>query len=200
MRGLQERRSVVTSLKDRRPRSTPAAGPPGATAVARRPHPWLSVRRLLLPAVAAAVVAGDQVSKTWALHHAVVPRHVLGPVWLNLTFNSGAAFGLGQGVTPVVEAVVALLVVWLLAVSRRASRAASVPVAVGLGLVLGGALGNLAGRVLRDNGGRVIDFIAALRIGDHDWWPVFNVADASIVVGAIILVITYSTRRHVTRG
>ncbi|MGH9057220.1 MAG: signal peptidase II [Acidimicrobiales bacterium] len=197
---MQERRSVVTSLKDRRPRPTAAIGQPGAAAVARRPRAWLSPRRLLLPGVAAAVVAGDQASKTWALHHALVPRHVFGPVWLNLTFNSGAAFGLGRGVTPVVEAVVALLVVWLLAASRRANRSASVPVLIGLGLVLGGALGNLAGRVLRDNGGRVIDFIAALRIGDHDWWPVFNVADASIVVGAIILVITYSTRRHIARG
>ena len=31
----------------------------------------------------------------------------------------------------------------------------------------------------------MIDFIDALRIGDHDRWPVFNVADAAIVVGVV---------------
>ena len=49
--------------------------------------------------------------------------------------------------------------------------------AVGSGVVLGGALGNLIDRALRDGhgflGGRVVDFI------DLQWWPVFNVADAS---------------------
>ena len=55
------------------------------------------------------------------------------------------------------------------------------------GLISGGALGNLLDRAFRgDDGflhGAVIDFI------DLQWWPVFNVADACIVVGAILLVI-----------
>ena len=42
--------------------------------------------------------------------------------------------------------------------------------------------------------GAVVDFIDALRIGSHDRWPVFNVADAAIVVGVIILLVCYARR------
>ena len=55
------------------------------------------------------------------------------------------------------------------------------------GLVIGGALGNLADRAFRGHGGllsgAVIDFV------DLQWWPVFNVADSAIVVGACIAVV-----------
>lgn len=152
-------------------------------------------RRLLLVAVGGLVIVADQSSKTWALHHAVAPRHVVGPITLTLTFNSGAAFGLGRGVTPVVAAVVVALVVGLLIFGRRASRHATLGAVSGLGLLTGGAVGNLIDRVVRGHHGSVIDFVAVARIGDHDWWPLFNVADASIVVGAIILAVEYSRRR-----
>jgi signal peptidase II len=168
VRGLQERRVVVTALSR-------SVG-----------------RQLLIPAVAVLVVVVDQLSKTWALHQTV--RHVVGPIWVWPTFNSGAAFSLGRGVTPIVEAIVVILVAWLLVFSRRAGRAASAPVAVGLGLLLGGAAGNLIDRVFRQHHGAVIDFIDALRIGSHDRWPIFNVADAAIVVGVIILVLCYARR------
>lgn len=147
-------------------------------------------RQLLIPAVAAAVVVVDQLTKTWAEHHLHPSRHVIGPVNLIYTLNSGAAFSLGTGVTPIVEIVVVGLVVWLLAISRRASRDASAAIGVGLGLLVGGALGNLADRLFRHHGGAVVDFIQAV-----SWWPVFNVADASIVVGVILLVVSYSFRR-----
>jgi signal peptidase II len=55
---------------------------------------------------------------------------------------------------------------------------------VSLGLVLGGALGNLADRLFRPPGpfrGRVIDFV------DFRVWPTFNLADAAVVCGAIVL-------------
>ncbi len=173
---VQERRVVVTAL----------------SLTSRR-----RARQLLIPAVALVVLAADQASKTWALHH-VPPapggRHLTGSLWLVLTFNSGAAFSLGRGVTPFIEAVVIALVVWLVVFSRRATRAGSIPLAVGLGLLLGGAAGNLADRVFRHNRGSVIDFIDAARVGSHDWWPVFNVADAAVVVGVVILVLTYRRR------
>ena len=55
--------------------------------------------------------------------------------------------------------------------------------AVALGLVLGGALGNLTDRVVRGPGfsGDVVDFI------DLKVWPVFNLADSAIVIGALVL-------------
>ena len=53
------------------------------------------------------------------------------------------------------------------------------PVSIGLGLILGGALGNLTDRVVL---GRVVDFI------DLGVWPVFNIADSCITIGATVLV------------
>jgi signal peptidase II len=91
-----------------------------------------------------------------------------------------------------VETIAVVLVIWLLALSRNISRSASWPVAVGLGLLLGGALGNLIDRLFRhipSHPSSVIDFIQAV-----SWWPVFNVADASIVVGVIVLIVTYAVR------
>jgi signal peptidase II len=148
----------------------------------------LKSRRLVIPVVAAIVIVVDQITKTWALHHANPTRHVIGPINLVLTFNSGAAFSLGGGATPIIETVAVALVIWLAAVSRRATRSGSLAVAVGLGLLLGGALGNLIDRVFRHHHHAVIDFIQAV-----SWWPVFNVADASIVVGVLVLVLAYST-------
>jgi signal peptidase II len=102
---------------------------------------------------------------------------------LNYTTNSGGAFGFGEsapwlfaGATIVVSAVIVV-------VSMRPMRT---PVAVALGLILGGALGNLADRVAGGAGfsGRVTDFI------DLQVWPVFNLADTAIVIGAVLLAIS----------
>jgi signal peptidase II len=72
------------------------------------------------------------------------------------------------------------------AVLLRSGRYATRPsMAVAIGMVSGGALGNLIDRAFREGdgllGGGVVDFI------DLQWWPVFNVADAAIVVGALLL-------------
>lgn len=172
---MQERRPFVAEVKAPRP-------------------VWLG-RRLAIPAVAAVVVAADQATKTWALNSLspYTARHVIGPVNFVLTYNTGAAFSLGTGVTPILEGGAIVLIVFLLAFTRRASRSATWPVVIGLGLLLGGAIGNLIDRLFRHIPGHhaaVVDFIQGV-----SWWPVFNVADASIVVGVIVLLLAYSTRR-----
>jgi signal peptidase II len=143
----------------------------------------MRTRRLLLAGgVAVLVVAIDQFTKTLA-----VDRLADGAVdlfWtlrLNLTFNSGAAFGLGRGVGPVVLGLGVVMVVVLALVGRIAMT--RMLAAVALGLLMGGAVGNLADRLFRDNGGAVIDFI------DLQWWPIFNVADVAITFGAGLLVL-----------
>ena len=159
----------------------------------------LTARRLAIPVVAAAVAVGDQASKTWALHHANPARHVIWTLWFDLTFNGGAAFGLGRGVTPLVEAGVFVVVAGLVIVGRRAAWGSSWPVAIALGLILGGAAGNLGDRFFRDvpgQSGAVVDFIAAARVGQHDWWPVFNIADSAIVIGVLVIVVFYALRRR----
>jgi|TARA_B100001123_G_scaffold440806_2_gene580663 signal peptidase II len=69
---------------------------------------------------------------------------------------------------------------------------------VALGLILGGATGNLLDRAFRGSGwgrGAVIDFI------DFQFWPVFNVADAAIVVGVVALSLKmWTEQREVKRS
>lgn len=152
---------------------------------------------MVTPLAGAAVAGGDQTSKTWALHHLSNGdgRHIAGPANLVLTYNTGAAFGLGTGVTPIVEAVVTVLIVGLLLSSRRAVSRGGVVEAAAFGLLLGGALSNLGDRLFRNlpgHPGAVVDFIQAV-----GWWPVFNVADAAIVVGVALLVARRALRSPV---
>ena len=124
----------------------------------------------------------DRVTKLWA--EATLPGDpvdaIPGILTLRFTENSGGAFSIGRsapwffvGVTVVVSLVIV----------ATAFRHTSRGVAVALGLVLGGALGNLTDRAIRGPGfrGRVVDFI------DFQVWPVFNLADSAIVLGAILL-------------
>jgi signal peptidase II len=76
--------------------------------------------------------------------------------------------------------VAVVLVVVLVVLAWRAPTAGRAAI---LGLILGGALGNLADRAFRNDHGAVVDFIAL------HFWPTFNVADASIVVGCVLLLV-----------
>jgi signal peptidase II len=130
---------------------------------------------------AAAVVAADQATKSWAVHRlSQGPIHLVWKLDLVLSYNTGSAFGLAQGWAPVLAALAGLVVVALVAVLRGVR---SWPMAVAVGLVLGGALGNLADRVVRGHHGAVVDFIAL------HFWPTFNVADSCIVVGVVVAVV-----------
>ncbi|MGH2538757.1 MAG: signal peptidase II [Candidatus Promineifilaceae bacterium] len=91
--------------------------------------------------------------------------------------NTGAAFGLfpsGSSIFMLVAAVVAVAIV----IYNFRLPAGNSLFRVALGLQLGGALGNLTDRVRQ---GFVTDFI------DFGPWPVFNLADTSIVAGVILL-------------
>jgi signal peptidase II len=150
----------------------------------RRPG---SVRRIVIAgSVAVVVVVVDQVTKSWAvrrLSHGEI--HVVWKLDLELTYNSGASFGVARGWAPIIAAIAVTAVVVLLAVVRRVRSDA---LAVALGLVIGGALGNLTDRVVRGHHGAVVDFIAL------HFWPTFNVADSCIVIGAIVAALLISHR------
>jgi signal peptidase II len=135
--------------------------------------------------VALAVLVVDQLTKWWALENLVDgPIDLVWTLRLNLVFNRGASFSLGDGFGPLIGVVALGVVVVLLWTGRTMS---SLWGSIALGLVLGGALGNLVDRSFRSTdgfmGGAVIDFI------DFRWYPVFNVADAGVVVGAILLML-----------
>ncbi len=138
-----------------------------------------AIRRLLVAgAVAVVVVGADQATKSWAVHRlAHGSIHVVWKLDLELQYNSGAAFSFAQGWAPVLGGLAVVAVVVMLVAVRRVQ---STAIAVALGLVVGGALGNLADRVFRSHRGSVVDFVAL------HFWPTFNVADACIVVGAVM--------------
>jgi signal peptidase II len=132
-------------------------------------------------AIAAVVVVADRVTTTLALDHLHDVRHVWGPVGLALTFNSGFAFSLFSGRA---VAVTVLLCVGVVLLAFVVAQVKTVPQAIGAGLVLGGAIGNLGERIAGGHGGRVPDFITL------DYWPTFNLADACVTVGVVIVVAT----------
>ena len=133
----------------------------------------------------AAIVAIDQLTKIWAVAAlSDGPVHVIGEtVELELTRNGGGAFSRFQGMTSVL-AIGAIFVTFVLARVLRGTTDRVLVVA--LTLVLGGALGNLVDRFVRAPGflrGHVIDFVSV------GWWPVFNVADSCITIGAVLLIV-----------
>lgn len=156
------------------------SGESGESGNARRPK---RLRNLLV--VAAVILGLDLLTKTLVVANMTPgrPIYLIGD-WarLLLTRNPGAAFSMATGMTWLLTLIAVAVVVGVIRIGRTLR---SLPWAFGLGMVLGGALGNLIDRLFRAPGplqGHVVDFVA---IG---WWPVFNVADSSIVCGAILLV------------
>jgi signal peptidase II len=131
-------------------------------------------------------LVADQATKTWAEWAlADGPIDLVWTLRLRLVTNTGASFSIGDGFGPLIGVVALVVVAGLLWTGRSVSDRTG---AVGLGLVLGGALGNILDRAVRSTdgflGGGVIDFI------DVQWWPVFNVADIGVVVGAVLLLVS----------
>ncbi|MCL2532950.1 MAG: signal peptidase II [Nocardiaceae bacterium] len=142
-------------------------------------------RMVLLVGVAVAVFGLDLLTKVLAVAFIDPkdPVRIIGDtVTLTLIRNPGAAFSMATGMTWLLSLVAVGVVIGVIRIGRTLS---SPWWALGLGLVLGGALGNLVDRIFRSPGplqGHVVDFVSV------GWWPVFNVADSSIVCGAILLV------------
>lgn len=140
--------------------------------------------RWMAPALAGILVLVlDQLTKWWAL--SALDDRSVDLVWtlrLHLVHNSGAAFGAGEGLGPLLTI---LIVVVVLVLVRHAAGSADPVARCIVGAIVGAASANLMDRVFRaDDGplsGAVVDFI------DLQWWPVFNLADAAIVVGGILL-------------
>ena len=136
----------------------------------------------MLPLVAGAVVLTDQFTKTLAVDHlGPGAHHVFGPFGFELAYNSGSAFSLLQGGS---WPLFAFGVVLVIALSWMALRATSLLLEVALSLIIGGALGNMVDRVARGHDGSVVDFITL----SH--WPTFNLGDACIAVGAILVIVS----------
>ena len=139
----------------------------------------------LVLAVAAVVVVLDQLIKWWAV--SMLSNQTIDVVWklrLILVENRGTAFSLTQSGGPVITLLALAVVGGLLWYSRGVRSRWAL---VALGMIAGGAIGNLIDRAFRGDAGfmqgAVIDFI------DVRFWPVWNVADMGVSIGAVLLVL-----------
>lgn len=142
-------------------------------------------RRWIVPLILGVVVfICDQISKNW-IQHTLGPEPleheipILGD-WFNIVYshNTGVAFGLFQNMSPLFIIVSLFICLGAIYVYNLYLPNETWSVQVSLGLIVGGALGNVADRIRL---GYVVDFI---QVG---WWPIFNLADSCISVGATVL-------------
>jgi signal peptidase II len=133
------------------------------------------------------VLAADQATKALAV--AGIDRGEQVNVFFGLdltnTRNRGVAFGALQGSASLVGVLIAVALALLL--GYFALNASRPLLWLPVGLLLGGAVGNLVDRARE---GAVIDFI------DPSFWPAFNLADASIVVGVLALLYVVEGKRE----
>ena len=136
--------------------------------------------------MAAFVLAADVISKAIVVARMAdhPPIRLLGGLLtITLTRNGGAAFSIGTSMTIVFTAIAVGVIVYIL---RTARNLRSIGWAITLGLLLGGATGNLLDRIFRAPGpfqGHVVDWI------ELPHWPVFNLADSSIVCAGVLVVL-----------
>jgi len=139
---------------------------------------------LIFGITALLVLMADQLTKLW-ISSIIYPGQTL---WsfsffsISLVYNSGAAFGLFPGQflpLVIIRSLGAVLVILLVVLmGRRIQSWGGKLVMFALGLVLAGTIGNLIDQ-LRFH--YVVDFL------DTTYWPVFNVADSSVVIAMFIL-------------
>jgi len=151
-----------------------------------------ATRRLWI--LIASIVVADQLTKHWALNRLSGDRTIdlVGSLRFNLAFNKGMAFSQATGAGPIIGAlgfvIVIVMVLWL----RRSATGAA---AVAAGMIVGGAIGNLIDRLFRGDAwlrGAVVDFI------DLQWFPVFNIADSAISLGAMLMIVASFRKSSVT--
>lgn len=126
------------------------------------------------------VLLADQATKALALKAlADVPSIPVVPGIFHLTrvWNTGVAFGLFHRYGIGVAITTTFILMWLLWSAMKGEKAFGHPT-LALGLIVGGAMGNLMDRL---RFGSVVDFL------DFRIWPVFNVADSCITIGAVLI-------------
>ena len=129
--------------------------------------------------IVTAILALDQFTKFLASKNLFLNQSipVISQVFhFTLIHNKGAAFGILKERVPlfIIASTLAIILLYLNIKKHRKTSLYS----ISLGLILSGALGNLIDRLFL---GYVIDFL------DFRIWPVFNIADSAITVGAILL-------------
>ena len=121
----------------------------------------------------------DQLSKILVTRNLSINHSfpvIKGVFHLTLVHNRGAAFGILKNQIPLFV-VTSIFAIFLICANLKNNKEKKL-YSISLGLILAGALGNLIDRLFS---GYVIDFL------DFRIWPVFNLADSAITIGAILL-------------
>lgn len=137
--------------------------------------------------IAVIVLVLDQITKLWAINSLKSIGYVsVIPKIFHLTYveNRGAAFGMLQNQKAFFVITTTLIIIGITFFLFK-NKKLFPSVKLGLGLIMGGAIGNLIDRIRFSY---VVDFF------DFRIWPVFNIADISIVVGGLL--ISYIIIRH----
>lgn len=176
-----------------------AAAPDGSVASASTGESAETARRgkgTLLAWVGGVVLTLDLITKAWVVRGMTLYESI--PVFgdvvrLTYTHNPGAAFGINVGehsrIVFLCLALVALgILLWLYwtTPSDRRFRLTT------LALVAGGAVGNIVDRIRYERG--VVDFLD-VGLGTVRW-PVFNVADMAVSIGAVLLFVSFYREDH----
>jgi signal peptidase II len=138
----------------------------------------------------------DQASKDWA-NTSLTPgvrQPVVNGYWdWELAKNPGAAFSsfVGGSAAPILLSILAAIALIGIGIAAARTRPDEKLKLAALALVGGGALGNLIDRI---KDGAVTDFVR-WRVGEH-MWPIFNVADAALLIGVILLFTESALRRR----
>jgi len=156
----------------------------------------LNKKYILFVATTVLIVLLDQITKVYIdtsmqLHDSLPV--IQGLFSITYVRNPGAAFGFLAGASPLFRylffvAVTVTAIVLILFYIRK-NKAEEQRLNISLSLILSGAIGNLIDRIRL---GEVIDFMDVY-IGSYHW-PAFNVADSSISIGAVILLIELMRR------
>ena len=135
----------------------------------------------MVPTIAILILCVDQLTK-FIIHKNLLLNQsfpvIKGIFHLTLIHNRGAAFGILKNKIPlfIFSSVLAVILIYFY-LKKDKQKNLSIPT-LALSLILGGALGNLVDRIFL---GYVVDFL------DFRVWPVFNLADSAITIGAILL-------------
>jgi signal peptidase II len=162
-------------------------GGPAVESVAGR----TASKTLITITVIGVVLILDMLTKAWVVNTLVLYSST--PVWgdffrLTYTHNRGAAFGINVGDhSRIFFLVLAVVALGVLGAIYRATPAWDRPRVLALSFVAGGAVGNIIDRIRFEAG--VVDFLD-FGIGASRF-PVFNVADSAVTVGATLLLISF---------
>ncbi len=148
------------------------------------------------------VIALDQLSKLWIVNHIEVGslyRYYFGDFLAIIHVrNTGAAFSLAAKTTGFLHTLVLIIIpflfmIFLMFIITSKKNGFSVYQAFLLAGIAGGGIGNLIDRIFRSSTGGVVDFISVKFYGlfGMDRFPTFNLADSSVVVCTILLILSF---------